>query len=205
MFDQVIQRRGAFMAMVTAVVGIVVAVPFTLIHPVLPFAICLGWVGMVLLLRKALPWPKYTLAYWTGGLVALVLLFPLVLAVHLGEQGFDDGPFYGQVYTDGLTGLEISDRIDYRQGELAVYNRREELPPVLAYRIDDETRWAMTLDVSQTPGYEDFHLSSVEDFSLLYGIFRDRLSFIGQWSFGQKQGRVFIWKWGQFHRFYLRW
>jgi hypothetical protein len=200
-----IRHRGTFAGIATAVICLLVALPFTILHPAVPFTVVLVGFGVFMALRRPLRLPKYATAYWAGCLVALVLLLPIGTLVKFSERGFDDGPFYGQVYTDGVTGLEAGDRLDYRAGELVVYNRTDRLPPVLLYEVDGEEQWAVELDVSLKPEYGDYQLFSVSDPNLSYGILRDRVDFTASWTFGQERGRVYLWKWSRFHRFYLSW
>ncbi len=201
----VVHRRGVFAGIVTAILGLLVALPFTIGHPVAPFTILLVTFGVVMALRRFLGLPKYATAYWAGCLAALVMLLPISALVKFAEQGFNEGPFYGQVYTDGVTGLEVGDRLEYRNGDLVVYNRQAQRAPVLTYRVGQDLRWAVEMDVSQAPAYENYHLSKIEDLSLFYGILRDRIDFTGEWDFGSERGRIFLWKWGQFQKFYLGW
>ncbi|MDA0672804.1 MAG: hypothetical protein O3C67_03745 [Cyanobacteria bacterium] len=200
-----IRHRDTFAGIVTAVVGVLVGLPFTILHPAVPFTVVLVTFGIVMGLRRPLRLPKYPTAYLAGCLAALVLLLPIGFTVKVAERGFDDGPFYGQVYTDGVTGLEASDRVPYRGGDLAIYNRNNRVPPILAYEVDGDLRWAVALDVSQTENYADYQLVNVSEPQLVYGILRDRLDFLGNWTFGQERGRAYLWKWGGFHRFYLSW
>lgn len=201
----VIQRRGTFTGITMAVMGIAIALPFTIVHPVLPFGVLLIVFGLVMAQRQTLRLPKHPNAYLAGCLAALVLLLPTVMLVKFAEQGFDDGPFYGVPYTSNLADLSRDASLDYRNGELVVYNRQEHQPPVLAYQVNDDARWAIALDVSQHRNFEAFHLSRIEAPELAFGIWRDRLDFTATWSFGSERGRAYLWKWGQFHRFYLSW
>ncbi|NER78607.1 MAG: hypothetical protein F6K42_03335 [Leptolyngbya sp. SIO1D8] len=121
------------------------------------------------------------------------------------EQGLDDGPFYGLEYTGGVTGLEANHRLDYRQGELLIYNRQQNRAPVLVYEANGDLVWSVEMDVSQHPKYQNYQLSTLEEPTLAYGIIRDRLNFLGTWDFGKERGRAYLWKWGRFHRFYLSW
>jgi len=191
--------------MLTAIAGMAIALPFTVIHPAVPFAVLFIAFGLVMVLRRGLRLPKYPTAYLIGCLVALVILLPAVSLVKFMEQGLDDGPFYGTDYTGGVMGLEVSDRLPYRRGELQIYNRQSRQAPVLAYQVNDELQWAKELDVSQHPKYRSYQLSTIETPTLAYGVIRDRVDFIGNWDFGTERGRVYLWKWGGFHRFYLSW
>ena len=199
------QRRGITRSIVTAVLGMAIAIPFTLIHSVLPFAVLLITFGIVMWLRKPLRLPKDPTAYLIGCLVALVLLLPMVSAAKLAEQGFKDGPFYGENYTNGVMGLEAHHRTDYRQGELMIYNRQRNSAPVLTYEVDGDIRWARELDVRDHPKYADHFMGEIENLTVSPGILRDRLNFTGNWDFGKEPGRAYLWKWGGFHRFYLSW
>ncbi len=198
------QRRGTTLSIVTAVLGLAIALPFTLIHSVLPFTVLLVVFGIFMLFRKRLQLPHPT-AYLTGCLVALVLMLPIVSAAKLVEQGFNDGPFYGENYTNGVTGLDAHHRTDYRQGELLIYNRQTNSAPVLTYEVDGEILWARELDVRDHPKYADHFLVEIENLTVAPGILRDRVNFTGTWDFGKEPGRAYLWKWGGFHRFYLSW
>ena len=200
-----VQRKQVLAGTITAILGTAIALPFAILHPALPFTILLIGFGVTMALRQRLRLPKYLMAYLTGCLVALVVLLPAVSVVKFVEQGLDDGPFYGLRYAGGVTGLQVSHRIDYRQGELLIYNREAHSAPVLAYQVNDEMRWARVMDVSQHPKYRDYLLSTIEEPTLSYGLLRDRLNFLGTWNFGKEQGRAYLWKWRGFHRFYLSW
>jgi hypothetical protein len=203
----VIQRKGVLVGSLVTVFGVLVTLPFTLIHGVLPFVVLLIGFGIFMLLLQAWRPPKYPTAYWLGCLVALVVLLPTTTLITFAEQGFDGGPFYGTPYGDGVTGLEVDERLEYRNGDLMVYNRRSEVPPILRYQTGEALRWAITLDLHQgsQPNAQDkgYHLSKIENLSWFNGILRDRIDFVGTWTFGQKPGRLYLWKWGQVHRFYL--
>ena len=200
----IIRRKGVFVGSLTTVLGVLIALPFTLIHGVLPFVVLLIGFGAFMLLLRAWRPPKYPSAYWLGCLVALIILLPTTTWVAFTEQGFDQGPFYGTSYGDGITGIEVDERLEYRDGDLMVYNRREAVSPVLIYQAGDAIRWAITLDLAPNSQSQDYQLAKVENLSLLYGMFRDRIDFTGTWTFGQKPGRIYIWKWGYPHRFYLK-
>lgn len=188
-----------------ASLGVALALPLTLIHPVLPFAAVLTGYGVVTLFEKRHWLPSLPTSYLVGCLVALLLLLPTTSLVQFVEQGFDDGPFYGKPFRGVLSAAAASDRLDYRQGELLIYNRTSENPPILAYQVDGETRWAQSLDVKQNRRYQGYQLNTVAEPSLAYGIFRDRLDFVSTWNFGKERGRAYFWKWGKFHRFFLSW
>lgn len=201
-----VRRKGVLAGMVMAILAVAIALPFTLLHPVLPFAITLLLYGVVCL-GQYLKWlPNHSTGYLLGCLIALIVLLPATSLLKFAEQGFDDGPFYGQPFVGIVSDAAISDRLDYRQGELLVYNRSEDQSPVLAYRVQGETLWAQSLDVSQSPRYDGvYHLTAMSDLSMAYGIWRDRLDFLGTWNFGTERGRAYLWKWGGFHRFFLSW
>lgn len=201
----VTRRTGEILGIATVILGIAIALPFSLIHPVLPFTVLLIVFGGTMALRKQLRLPKYPTSYLAGCLVALVLLLPLVSGFKFAEQGLDDGPFYGADYTRGVMGLEVQERVEYRQGEILIYNRQQNSAPLLVYQVDGETQWARELDVRQHPKYEDYLLNKIETPTVTYGILRDRLNFLGTWEFGKEPGRAYVWKWGGFHRFYLSW
>ncbi|NJN21208.1 MAG: cytochrome d ubiquinol oxidase subunit II [Leptolyngbya sp. RL_3_1] len=206
MMSTVIQRQGVFVGSLVAVLGVLVASPFTLFHGVLPFVVLLIGFGVVMLLLQTWRRPKYPTAYWLGCLAALLILLPVTTWITFAERGWDAGPFYGTVYRDGVTGLEADERLDYRDGDLTVYNRRPEVPPILTYQAGEVLRWAITLDLEPgaQPHNQDYQLSKIEDLSWFNGILRDRIDFVATWTFGQTPGRLYLWKWGQVHRFYLQ-
>lgn len=199
------QRRGVFLGMVTGAIGVAIALPFALIHPVLPFTLIFVGYGLLVLFQRWRWLPKDSMGYLVGCLAALVILLPAVFLFKFMEQGFKDGPFYGEDYSGVISGENASARMDYRQGELLTYNRQADKAPVLVYWADNDLRWAKELDVGENPRYEDYHLESIRDLALSYGIFRDRIDFEGRWSFGTESGRAYLWKWGGFHRFFLSW
>ncbi|MDA0268647.1 MAG: hypothetical protein O3A14_17225 [Cyanobacteria bacterium] len=200
----VIERQGVLVGSLAAVLGIVIALPFTLLHGVLPFVVLLVGFGIFMVLLRAWRRPKYPNAYWLGCLVALVVLLPATTLVTFNEQRFDAGPFYGAPYTDGVTGIEVDERLEYRDGDLMVYNRSPKLPPAMIYQAGETLRWAIALDLEPGVKNQSYQLSKVEDLSFVSGILRDRIDFMGTWSFGKKPGRLYLWKWGQVHRFYLQ-
>jgi len=200
-----VQRKGVLAGMLTAMIAVAVTVPFTVIHPVLPFTLVLMGYGLVVLMQQWRWLPKLGTSYLIGCLVALIVLLPASSLVKFFEQGFDDGPFHGEPFTGVISGESASDRLPYRQGELLIYNRPAGKAPILAYQIEDETAWAQVLDVSENPRYADYQFTTMQEPSLAYGIFRDRLDFLGTWDFGTERGRAYFWKWGGFHRFFLSW
>lgn len=199
------RRKGVAAGMLMTVLSVAIAIPFTLIHPVLPFAIALVGYGLVMLMQRWRWLPGYGRSYLLGCLVALILLLPASSLIQFLEQGFDDGPFYGQPFAGVILGKQADISLPYRQGELLIYNRTAVKAPILAYRSNDETRWAQVLDVSQNSRYADYQLTAMQEPSLALGLFRDRLDFLGNWNFGTERGRAYLWKWGGFHRFFLSW
>lgn len=199
------RRKGVAAGMLMTALFVAIAVPFTLIHPVLPFTVVLVGYGLVVLMQRWRWLPSYNSSYLIGCLVALIILLPASSLIKFLEQGFDDGPFYGEPFKGVISGESASDRLPYRQGELLIYNRSADKAPILAYQVEDETAWAQVLDVSQNDHYADYQLTAVQDPSLALGIFRDRLNFSGTWNFGTERGRAYLWKWGGFHRFFLSW
>lgn len=200
-----IRRKGVLAGMLMAMIAVAIAVPFTVIHPVLPFTVVLVGYGLVVLMQRWRWLPSYNNSYLAGCLVALIILLPASSLVKFAEQGFDDGPFYGEPFKGVVLGENASDRVPYRQGELLIYNRSPDKAPVLAYRVDGETAWAQILDVQQNPRYGNYQLTAMQDPSLALGMLRDRLDFEGTWNFGTERGRAYLWKWGGFHRFFLSW
>jgi hypothetical protein len=199
------QQKAVWMVAITALVGIVFGLPFTLIHPVLPFVVVSMGIGLALMMQRWRWLSKTPKTYFAGCLVALVLLLPAASLVNFVEQGFDDGPFYGTTHGTFIAGEQASDRLAYRQGELLVYNRQPGQAPVLVYRVEGDARWAIVMDIHQNPRFEGYHLSAIESPQLVHGVLRDRLDFLATWSFGVERGRAYIWKWGGFHRFFLSW
>ncbi|MDB9525972.1 hypothetical protein PN498_08240 [Oscillatoria sp. CS-180] len=199
------RRKTVGLGILTAVIGVAIALPFALIHPVLPFTVVLLGFGAIILLQRWRWVPKHSMGYLLGCLVALVALLPAVSLFKFAERGFDDGPFYGVAYDGVITGESASDRMDYRDGELLIYNRPADKAPILAYRVEEDVEWAREMDIGQNSRYEKYRLESIEEPELAYGIFRDRLDFEANWNFGTEAGRAYLWKWGGFHRFFLSW
>lgn len=199
------RRKQVTTGLIVAVITTAIALPLSLIHPILSFAILLIELGFLLLLQRWRWLPKLSIGYLAGFLIAIVVLLPATFLIRFAEQGFDDGPFYGQPLEAFLTEAEASDRLSYRQGELLIYNRQPDQAPVLAYSINGELQWAQAMDVRQNHRYEEYQLTALAEPTLAYGIFRDRLNFVGTWNFGAEPGRAFIWKWNGFHRFFLSW
>jgi|GEM_PF-2540436 len=200
-----VRRKGVFVSILTAIIVVAMTVPFTVIHPVLPFTLVLMGYGCFGLMQRWRWLPKDRPSYLIGCLVALIVLLPASSVVKFAEQGFDDGPFYGEPFTGRIVAAAASDRLPYREGELLIYNRADAKAPILAYQIEDETAWAQVLDVSKNPRYANYEFTAMQEPSLAYGIFRDRLDFLGTWNFGTERGRAYFWKWGGFHRFFLSW
>lgn len=199
-------QRSTFLAgTATVILGCVIALPFTLVHPVLPFMLVLFGLGLILLLKRWRWIQQAPAVCWMVGVLILILLIPLSTGVHFIEQGWQDGPFYGHAYNGVMTGEEASDRLDYRQGELWIYNRQEDKAPILAYQIGGDVQWARELDISQRAGYEGYQLNAITEPKLARGMLRDRLNFLANWSLGEDSGRAYIWKWNGFHRFFLNW
>lgn len=196
--------KAILSALLITTVGVLVSLPFAMIHPLLPFIVLLAIFVLSLGMKRWRWVSRLSTTYLVGFLIAILVLLPAVSAVGFIERGFDDGPFYGKPYRGVISGESASDRLDYQQGELLIYNRRSERSPILAYR-EDELRWAVEMDVSQNPAYSDYQLVSIESPTLSRGILRDRLNFLGTWSFGKESGKAYIWKWGGLHRFYLSW
>lgn len=201
----VVLRKPMRLGTVVAVLGVAIALPFTLLHPLLPFVVLLLWLGFVSLLQRWRWISHHESAHLIGGLVALLLLLPTTTVISFAEQGFDDGPFYGRAYEGAALGENASDRLEYRQGELLIYNRQPNEAPVLEYRIAGKAQWIHEMDVSQTPHYKGYQLSAIREPQLASGLLRDRLNFQGTWNFGVESGRAYIWKWDGFHRFFLSW
>ncbi|MGF1458472.1 MAG: hypothetical protein ACFBSG_05535 [Leptolyngbyaceae cyanobacterium] len=200
-----IDRKGGFAGLLIAVISFAIALPFNVVHPVLPFVIVLVGYGLIVMMVRWRWLPPYYNGYLAGCLVALIILLPTASMLKFLEQGFDNGPFYSTPYTGIVSGESASERLDYRQGELLIYNRAANKAPILAYRTEVQTHWAEVLDVSQNAQYEPFQLRSIESAEIHYGLIRDRLDFIGNWNFGAETGRAYLWKWNGLQRFYLSW
>lgn len=165
----------------------------------------LTMIVVALLLRGYRPF-KNRIAHAVGLIAAALLLVPVAIFAQMFEAGFDDGPFHGRPHSGDISALTASHSITYRSGDLVIYNRADDEPPVLAYIVQGVPKWALELDVVGTPGFEDSHFRSIaEPIAVSSGVFRDRLSFIAYWSFGAERGYAYIWKFGGVHRFYLSW
>ncbi len=191
--------------------GLLVAVPaFAASAPLLVVERWLGFVALAVLaalffwLRHRFRFQGYVNAQILGFVAAFVLLLPAILFADLAERGLDDGPFYGRNYEGSLAHLKPSHRLKFRKGTLAIYNR-DKKAPVVAYVIGDHTEWATEMYVAMTPGVTQSELHHMERPLLSEGLFRDRLDFIGHWTYGAEHGYAYIWKFGGIQRFYLSW
>ena len=197
------QHHNALKGTVTAILGIAIALPFTLLHPIFPFIVVLLGLGFLLLLQRWRWIQRPQTACLKGHFVALIALIPLSGIVTFTEQGMQDGPFYGQRYGGSLDVENASHRLPYRQGELLIYNRQDDEAPILTYQIEDDVRWATVLNVQKRGRYADYQIAAMKDPELAYGILRDRLNFRATWNFGEEHGRAYLWKAGRLHRFFL--
>lgn len=178
--------------------------PFLIIERWLGFSVLALIAALFMLLRARLKIGNRPIIYISGLVVALLLLIPASFFAQILESGFDDGPFTGRQFDGNLDLLEPSDSVKFRDGILYIYNRNDEAP-VIAYRIDGRTQWATEMYVSMSPGAQGSELYQIESPSLAKGIVRDRLDFIGYWTYGAEHGYAYIWKLGGIQRFYLSW
>lgn len=132
----------------------------------------------------------------------LYLLFILSVAnCKFLEAGFDDGPFYGKKIKINSKKILIKESISYRNGFLQFIEVKE-FNPILAYSENGKIKWAFELS---TKSMENTDLMEVYQLSVSNGIFRDKIQFIGNWTFGAERGTGYIWKYGELQYFYLSW
>jgi hypothetical protein len=178
-----------------------------------PFLVIESWAGFAVLgvlavalfsLRERLGLGNRLNAARVGVLITLVLLVPARFYAELLVSGFDDGPFTGRPFAGDLSKLRPSERVPFRAGEIVIYNRARGAAPVVEYRARGRTEWAQEMFVSLGDRGEN-ELREITDPRVSYGVVRDRLDFIGTWTYGAERGYAFIWKWGGIQRFYLSW
>jgi len=201
--------KSVLVSLAVAVGAFVLSAPFMIIERWAGFAM-LGVVALaVLLLRGRLGLASRVNAMRVGLVLAVLLLVPARFFAEFAESGMDDGPFNGRPFVGDLSKLQPSERVAFRSGELVAFNRSNGEPPVLAYRVGGQAQWAQEMFVSLAesmdgrPGTNE--LESMTRLTVAHGFFRDRLDFIGAWTYGAERGYVFIWKWGGIQRFYLSW
>lgn len=204
-------RRGVFeivkallIVLLVASASFVVSAPFLVVERWLGFCVLVLLAVSIYLLRRPLKLGKRPIVYASGLGIALALLIPASYMARFIEGGFDDGPFVGRDFNGDLDVLKPSDSVLFRSGRLYIYNRKGEAP-VIAYRAAGKTKWAREMFVSMTPGVQGSELSRIESPALTRGILRDRLDFVGYWTYGAEHGYAFIWKFGGIQRFYLSW
>ncbi len=196
----------AFISFLLVAVGaFVVSAPFLIVERWLGFVVLAVVAGAFFALRKRLSLPERNTAFALGFGAALVLLLPTTFFAQIIESGFDDGPFHGRPFTGAVTELVPSDSAAFRSGHLVVFNRGESAAPVLAYRVGERTRWAREMHVSMGPEPAGSELWEMREPSVVRGILRDRLDFIGYWTYGAEHGYAYIWKFGGIQHFYLSW
>lgn len=201
--------RSFLISLGVAIGAALVSVPLLVVERWLGFAVLASITFAFLMLRERLGLPGRVQAYRTGFGIAVLILVPASFRVGFLESGFDDGPFTGRRFAGDLSNLVPSDRVAFRAGELIVYNRGNGAAPVLAYRIGAHTKWAHEMFVSTgAPGDKNparNELSEIAKLRVSSGVIRDRLDFIGRWTYGAEHGYAFVWKWGGVQRFYLSW
>ena len=184
----------------------VLSAPFLIIERWAGFAVLalLATASFLLYRQGRLPRRPWTLML--GLLAALLLLLPAAFFAQLLEAGFDDGPFRGRPFGGDVARLEPSHVVAFRSGELVIYNRTGDEPPILAYLVNGTSDWAVDMDTTANPKYRNTEFRSVSGpLSVSYGLFRDRMDFLANWSYGVEHGYVYIWKFGGVQRFYLSW
>lgn len=199
--------RSVLISLAVAAGAFAVSAPFLVIEHWLGFAALAVSAFLFLVLRQRHGLPDERHAYRAGFLIATVLLVPARFMADILESGFDDGPFRGQPFAGDLSKTKPSERVPFRSGELVVYNRADGRAPILVYRAGGRTRWAHEMFVSMTTadttGENELH--DITRLRVSPGIIRDRLDFIGTWTFGAEHGYAFVWRWGGIQRFYLSW
>lgn len=199
--------RSVLAVLTVAAVAFAVSAPFMGIEHWLGFAVL---AGLMLVFFTARPRPvaaHRVHAYRAGFLIAAILLVPARRMVDLLESGFDDGPFHGRAFAGDVSGMKPSESVPFRSGELAVYNRSHGKAPILAYLAGGRTRWAHEMFVSmETPtSTGENELREITHLRVSRGFVRDRVDFIGEWTFGAEHGYAFVWRWGGIQRFFLSW
>lgn len=135
-----------------------------------------------------------------------VLFFVLMIAgknCKLLEAGFDDGPFYGKKIDLASAKIKVKESIPFRSGQLQALELNGISGSILSYYKDNKFIWAYELQTSEQ--MENTFLTEIRNLRVSSGIFRDRIDFIGVWTYGAERGKAYIWKWGGLQYFYLSW
>ncbi|HEY6019516.1 MAG TPA: hypothetical protein VIY48_06335 [Candidatus Paceibacterota bacterium] len=178
--------------------------PFLVIERWLGFTVLGALAALYFLLHRRL-WPQRRLLLPCLGFAgATVLLVPAALFAGLIEGGFDDGPFVGRDFTGDLHTLKPSFSLNYRSGNLVIYNR-DPKAPVVAYVTGDKAQWAIEMYAALNPNAAESELYHMEAPAISQGLVRDELHFTAYWSQGAERGYAYIWKFGGIQRFYLSW
>jgi len=118
------------------------------------------------------------------------------------EAGFDDGPFYGSKVELNPKDFKIKESLPYRDGFLQIMTSSKFNQPVLGYSVTQEIKWAYKLETNEMPQTDLF---DIYELSIHSGIFRDKITFIGEWTHGAERGTGYVWKYGELRYFYLSW
>jgi len=196
--------KQIFIVVVVAAIAFSLSAPFLTIERWLGFCVLTILAAFFFLFRAYFRIQNRPVLYAVGFVAALLFLVPASFFAQLMESGFDDGPFVGKPFVGNLKDLKASDSLKFRDGTLIIYNRSNKAP-VIAYLTEDRTQWATEMYVSMTPGAKGSELYHISKPSVSKGIVRDRLDFIGQWTYGAEHGYAYIWKFGGIQRFYLSW
>jgi hypothetical protein len=196
--------RSVLVSLGIAAATFLASVPFLQLEEWAGFAVLALLAVALFTLRDRLGLGRRLNACRVGVLIALLLLVPARSFAELLLSGFDDGPFAGRPFAGNLSTLKAGDRVAYRAGELVIYNRQGGDAPVVVYRAMGRTEWAVEMFVSLGDrGVNE--LWEITEPHIVHGVVRDRLDFIGTWTYGAERGYAFIWKWGGIQRFYLSW
>ena len=156
---------------------------------------------------------RFPVALLVSLLAATCLFAASALVFRMFEGGFDDGPFYVYSAAPLPDELGCSETVDLEEHSFCIQNPslngRSPLPehagdPRLSLRsADGPSAWSVRFNTSsKMPGTTITYIRSAEFHE---GWLRNRLEFVGCWSYGCEAGVLYLTKWNTPIRYYLSW
>jgi len=139
-----------------------------------------------------------------GIFMAALVVIPFGMAARYLPPRDTEGPFAVRPFAGEVAKLEPSERVPFRGGELVICNREGGAAPVVSYRVDGLTEWAVEVFVSRNGGAEN-QLREITPLRLERGVVRNRLDFDIASIPGVSRGFAQMWKWGAIQTVYLAW
>lgn len=145
------------------------------------------------------------LAWIIAPAVGVLLLFGHHALILL-EGGFiDDGPFYSVQYRGAVPARPPDQEIAIGHKTLRVYNGATSSPLLVLMNNSGNLERAELLDVKTNPKYHNCSITSVVIRSIESSPHRYGADILSKWTYGTECGRIYFWRSGRVHRFYLSW